>query len=308
MKICPCASSSGGNMYLISHDKQHIIIDAGISGTAMMKHFEAQGGTAEELLGIFITHSHTDHCGGLETFYKKLSSKLEKNHSKLVKDLEKQWKKEGITDGTAPEAPTPCGLYGLKKTLIPICHRVEALEVYGKTIQDAPITLGKFTITPFPVTHDVDCCGFVVEVAGEKMALMTDLGQVEDSVFDMVKEATLLVIEANYEDEMLWNNQHYRIEDKRRITGPRGHLSNEDMAGTVVDLLEHGLKTVILAHLSKENNSPQTAKQAIVDELQLCHLPTDAVEIWVAPVSGPEFFLDVTTGENLFPEKEASLC
>jgi phosphoribosyl 1,2-cyclic phosphodiesterase len=74
------------------------------------------------------------------------------------------------------------------------------------------------------------------------------------------------VIEANHDREMLWKGAYpYMI--KRRIASDVGHLSNEACGGLAVSLAEAGAGTLILAHLSTENNTPELALEAVGDAL-----------------------------------------
>ena len=122
-------------------------------------------------------------------------------------------------------------------------------------------------INPIEVPHDVKCFGFTLEEDDKKIAILTDLGHANDRIISSVQGSQLVYIEANHDLNLLKNCQKYPLALKVRIAGKNGHLSNEDSAKVIERLVLTGTKQIVLAHLSKENNSPDLAYNTIVARL-----------------------------------------
>jgi phosphoribosyl 1,2-cyclic phosphodiesterase len=119
------------------------------------------------------------------------------------------------------------------------------------------------------VSHDAaEPCGFVVEADGERAAIFTDLGIVTAPILEALASADFVVLEANYDPQMLRRGR-YPAALKRRIQGPTGHLSNDDCAGALVAALDGRARAVWLAHLSENNNLPELAVATVQAALYL---------------------------------------
>lgn len=272
MKIVPCASSSRGNMYLISHEGRYIVIDAGIAGTRILEYCKTYGGALSKLDGFLITHIHGDHCSGLEIFAKK--------YQKLM-------------------PITPFSVYAHPHTLKPLQNKHPILLPYGKEfLLHETKVLGGMTVTAFEVPHDVHCYGYLITVGEEKIGICTDLGFMPPPVLDCLKGTNTVILEANYDPETLHFNTKYAASEKNRIFGKGGHLCNGEAGWTVGNLLDYGLKTVIFAHMSGENNTEEMVRTALTYELSELKQNKE-VQVLFAPRKAPEFSLDVGTGEVL---------
>ena len=130
------------------------------------------------------------------------------------------------------------------------------------------IRLGDFIVTPFAVPHDSSGnVGYRIEAEGVTFCLMTDVGHVTEEMQDYIAEANYLVIEANYDVEMLKNGpypQHLKV----RIDGPTGHLSNVACGEAIANYATTCLKRVWLCHLSEENNHPVLALKTVEQTLR----------------------------------------
>jgi phosphoribosyl 1,2-cyclic phosphodiesterase len=134
----------------------------------------------------------------------------------------------------------------------------------GKTFQ-----IEDLRITPFDVPHDSnDNAGYFMEFGGQKMTLATDVGAITEEVATYICKANQLVIESNYDEEMLLNGK-YPWHLKRRITSGTGHLSNRQTAEFIANNFSANLRNIWLCHLSGDNNSPQLAYETTREQLSL---------------------------------------
>ncbi len=126
--------------------------------------------------------------------------------------------------------------------------------------------IGDLQIDPFASSHDaVDPCNFVFAQKGDsqkrKLGLATDNGYISNLLVTKLQECTTLILESNHDKQTLLTSGVYPWELVQRIKSKVGHLSNEESAGVLSKVVHLGLKSVVLAHLSAENNSPKMAKE-----------------------------------------------
>jgi phosphoribosyl 1,2-cyclic phosphodiesterase len=123
--------------------------------------------------------------------------------------------------------------------------------------------LGGIAVSSFKTPHDaIESVGYRLEAGNKRLAYITDLGSVTDGVLDASLGADIAVIEANHDEAMLKSGP-YPYHLKRRILSARGHLSNPDSAGFAARLIASGARYILLAHLSRENNTPRTARETV---------------------------------------------
>ena len=118
--------------------------------------------------------------------------------------------------------------------------------------------LGSVSADFFEVPHDAPTYGLRLSDGVAVAALATDLGEVDPETLRRLRGADALVLEANHDLEWLWGGP-YSADLKRRVASVRGHLSNDQAAEVASALVPHGLKDLVLAHLSEKNNSPMRA-------------------------------------------------
>lgn len=255
MKICVFASGSSGNCLLLSSGDTNILIDAGISMRRVVSALAQTGHTMGDIGGVLITHEHSDHISGLKM--------LVKHHAVPV---------------YAPHtvANRLCGMLpGIEDCLhvIPVGER---------------FVIGGISVTAFHTPHDTDeSVGYRIE-DGSVFALATDMGHVTEEVEQALSGADAVLIESNHDEEMLRYGP-YPVYLKRRILSDRGHLSNGSCAQLARRLAEKGTGSIILGHLSRENNRPELALAASGAALE--GLP---VKLFCAPVLG---CMEVQVGE-----------
>ena len=131
----------------------------------------------------------------------------------------------------------------------------------------AKFEIGDLTINPFSIPHDAtNPCGFNIYKDDKKISIATDIGHMTNSILKNLEESLFVLLEANYDPEVL-RCSPYPFSLKSRIAGPTGHLPNEMAGKTISYLLQSGLKSAMLGHLSKQSNFPELAYQTVLDEL-----------------------------------------
>lgn len=262
LRVTTLASGSGGNCLLVSGAGSHLLIDAGISCRRITTALTALGLELSQLDGILITHEHSDHICGLATLLKKYTTPI------------------FASPGTARALEYRLAFH--EGQLRPVSVG-EAFAVGGLTVQ------------AFATSHDsAQSTGYCVSANGRRMALATDLGYVSDEVLNAVLGCDILVAESNHDVDWLRSGP-YPPYLQERILGNRGHLCNEAGAELVTRAALSGTHTIILAHLSRENNTPARALE--VSRRSLCGAGIDPdrdVVLTVAPVcdNSPTFFAE----------------
>ena len=148
----------------------------------------------------------------------------------------------------------------LREREVPIYAAPGVAEAVGVAPVGAGETLdlGGVWATFFEVPHDAPTYGLHVSDGERTSALVTDLGEVGPEILHVLRGADAVVLEANHDPDWLRRGP-YSVDLKRRVASPSGHLSNHQAAEAALALAPHGLKDLVLAHLSKTNNSPARA-------------------------------------------------
>lgn len=255
MELRTLASGSSGNCILFSHKGEHLLVDAGISCRRITASLRALGVEPRALVGVCITHEHSDHISGLAT-------------------LTKQY---GLPVYTSP---------GTGRQL---CYRMAGLEELLRPLSPGEeAQAGPFALRGFATSHDAsEPMGFTLSAGGKKAAVVTDLGYVSEEVLRGVLGAQAVVCEANHDEDWLRTGP-YPYYLKARILGDRGHLSNEAGAQLALRCVQAGAHTVLLAHLSAENNSPLRALETVSRTLRAAGVePERDLKLAVAPRGEP---------------------
>lgn len=253
MQFGTIASGSSGNCLYVGNQDSHILIDAGVSGKHIKEGLEGFGVNPAELDAILITHEHIDHISGLGVMARKYKVPI----------------------------------YATEKTLVQIEHTKSvgkiSTELFRVVKPDDTYRIGDIHIRPFSISHDAqDPVSYVFGCGGIKIGMVTDLGYFDEAIVDELKDSDILYIEANHDIHMLQVGP-YPYYLKQRILGNKGHLCNE-MAGRLIkELYSSRLKNVILGHLSRENNFPELALEAVRNEFMEYWLSNEAAALSVAP-------------------------
>ena len=228
MYFCPLYSGSSGNALFCQAGNTRVLIDAGKPGRTIeeaLRHIDVAPETIDALL---ITHEHSDHIAGAGVLARRFGLPVL------------------ATRGTWLAMEDKIGA-------VPAGQRMEITA--GKDF-----LLGDLGIQPFSIPHDAaDPVGYRLWGGTLSVSVATDLGHFPREVFARIAGSTLTLLESNHDPDMLRANPHYTAVLKRRILGDRGHLSNETCAGTLPHLISSGTGTILLGHLSGENNTPELA-------------------------------------------------
>jgi phosphoribosyl 1,2-cyclic phosphodiesterase len=224
LEICAIASGSNGNCYYIGNEKDAILIDAGISFRQIFERLKERNLDPQKIKAVFISHEHSDHLRGARAVGKRLN--------------------------------------------IPVYITAKTYEAAYKNIRpyfprffspDTEITIGEFSVFAFLKNHDAaEPCSFRIEYRGKNIGVFTDIGEPCENVMFHLGCCDALFLETNYDDKMLWEGT-YPYFLKKRIASEYGHLSNKQAYQLLENHAGENLKYVFLSHLSKENNTPESA-------------------------------------------------
>ena len=233
-------SGSSGNCAYIGTRRQGILIDAGIDPRKVEAAMLQNGLSMSCVKGVCLTHDHSDHVRYVYQIVR------------LRRDV---------------------GVYCTPKVLSGLLRRhsiSRRIKDYHRPIyKEFPFELAGLTITPFDVRHDgTDNVGFYLVRGEHTFAVATDLGSITDRVDYYMRKARYVIIESNYDEDMLRRGP-YSAFLKSRIMAANGHLDNKDTARFVTALAAEGnLEYVFLCHLSRENNLPEIAVDQVKSAIE----------------------------------------
>jgi phosphoribosyl 1,2-cyclic phosphodiesterase len=231
-------SGSSGNCYFIGNASCGLLIDAGIGVRSIRKYLRELGLDFENIWGIFVTHDHADHIKSVGTIGEKYHVPVYSTH-KVHEGIQRSYM---VTEK----------LYSSKKFI-----------EKGETIQ-----IGDFKVSCFEVSHDAtDNVGYTIEYKEKRFTFATDLGFISEKVAQHLENAHYIVLEANYDDQMLKQGP-YPIYLKNRIIAETGHLSNDQTGIYLAENYKEQLQHVFLCHLSRENNLPEIAYTTVQNYLE----------------------------------------
>lgn len=236
MRFSVLASGSSGNAIYIENEEHSFLVDAGLSGRKMEELFASIGKSMSNLDGILVTHEHSDHIKGLGIVARK--------HKVPIYANAKTW-------------DAMDGLVGA----IPVEQR---FHFDMETVK----TFGSIDIESFAVSHDAaDPMFYVFHENGRKLALITDTGYVSDRMKGIIQASDAFVFESNHDVGMLQMGR-YPWSVKRRILSDVGHVSNEDAAVAMSEVMSEKPTRIYLSHLSKDNNMKDLARMSVEQTLQ----------------------------------------
>lgn len=235
MEILILASGSKGNATIIKTKTSKILIDIGISFLSLNNKLKDKNHDINNVDTLFITHEHQDHIRGLKTLLNK----------KIIKNVY-------LTKGTFNSLPNEV------RKLFPVnTNFIEA---------DIKFNYQDLLVTPFLLSHDAsEPIGYVIESNNKKAVFLTDTGYVDQSYFELLKNADMYLLEANHDPEMLMNSRR-PFHLKRRIVSEKGHLGNNEAAWLINEFIKERDEEVIwaVAHISEDCNTIYKIEEAIV--------------------------------------------
>lgn len=233
MRFCPLASGSKGNSIFIGTDQTKILIDAGLSLRALKSRLEAINIDLADIDAILITHEHIDHIRGLEALGCKLGIPVLANSD------------------TA-------------KAIYEILGQSPKFKIFST---GEPFEFGDIEINPFSIQHDAqDPVAFTLRHGSWKVGVCADLGFVTSLVKKELQGCDLLYIEANHQVSMV-HSSHRPASYKQRVLSRQGHLSNDECAELVAEVVHSKLNHIYLAHLSSECNNPELALKIVREKI-----------------------------------------
>lgn len=248
-KFCSLYSGSTGNSSLIQTENTKILIDVGESAKKITEALNSINVEPTQIDAILITHEHSDHTKGISTFSKKYNIPVYAN-KETWNSLEK--------------------------------HKEKLLDDNIKYFTFDKFNIGDLSIIPFSIPHDAaNPCGFNVYYKDKKISIATDIGHMTSEIVENLSNSNFILLESNYDSNVL-KCSSYPYTLKQRISGPNGHLSNDVAGKTISYLAKNGLKTVMLGHLSKENNFPELAYKTVVENLIENNINNDSFKLSVA--------------------------
>lgn len=258
MRMCSIASGSSGNCIYVGSDTTHLLIDVGISGKRTECGLNSLGISGRELDGILITHEHADHISGLGVLARKFEIPIY------------------ATTGTI-EAMKSCGSLG----------KIDE-ELFREVKADEKMVIKDLTVNPMRISHDAaEPVAYRIGYGNKKVGICTDLGVYNDYTVECLRDMDALLIEANHDVNMLQVGP-YPYYLKQRILGERGHLSNENSGRLLSRIIHDKLQAIVLGHLSKENNLPELAYEAVRMEITMGDNPYNASDFQMQVASRNE--------------------
>lgn len=228
-------SGSSGNCAYLGTRARGVLIDAGVAPDSVMQALDSIGVRPEAVSAILVTHDHGDHVRYLYPFCRR--------HRHLA------------------VCATPRCFSGIMRR-----HSVSRrLRDYHRAVyKEFEFEAGGLRVTPFDVSHDgTDNCGYLLQApSGRTFAVATDLGAVTERVEHYLSLANYLMLEANYDPDMLRQGS-YPEYLKARIAAPRGHLDNSEAGRLLARIWSPALSHVFLCHLSHDNNTPERATATV---------------------------------------------
>ena len=227
MLVISLQSGSNGNCVYVECGDVRLLFDAGISGSQAASRLAGCGHDISRVDALIISHDHADHARCAGVFHRKFGLPI-------------------YASGQALKAAHHNCSLGLIN------------EVHHFTPGDT-LRIGDTVIETYPTPHDAkDGAVFVIEHDGVRFGLLTDLGHVFNVLPEIVASLDGVMLESNYDPEMLENGP-YPPFLRKRIKGPGGHLSNIESATLLGNSANRRLRWACLAHLSEQNNTPTLA-------------------------------------------------
>lgn len=247
IKFKSLSSGSCGNCYFVGMYggdgklEHSLIIDTGVSLRRAKKELSRDGIAIEQVDAILVTHDHMDHIRSLGSWCKHLKKPV--------------WASETLHQALSHNS--------MAHPWIADCRHILRK---GET----EIIPGLVRVRHFIVPHDAtQTLGYSIDLDGYRLVMMTDIGHMTDEALSEASQAETVVIEANYDLDMLLCGPYPEVL-RNRIRMGNGHLSNAECAQAISIFRHEGLKNVFLCHLSDHNNTPELACNTCKPALDGC--------------------------------------
>lgn len=223
LQVASLGSGSAGNALLVRSENTLLLLDCGFTLKETTARMQRLGLSPANLDGILISHEHGDHIRGVGPLSRKFAKPV--------------W----LTHGT---------YNALRDNRFTHSNLISAHQSFS---------IGDMHIDPFPTPHDAaESCQYVFSYKDTKFACLTDLGTCTPHVEEKLAGVAGILVESNYDEDML-SNGPYPVSLQARIRSDFGHLGNVQ-AGELIKRIDHaGMQTILLGHLSEQNNSDDAA-------------------------------------------------
>ncbi len=229
MRVCNLCSGSKGNCTYIESENSRILVDCGKPFSYIIEKLKELEVEPETIQAILITHEHSDHIKGVESFARKFN------------------------------IPVYVHTFALE-----VMQNQIHIEKSQFINFDSDFQIEDLNITFFPLPHDSKyCVGYRISEGNATISVCTDLGGFSDETFEIIKSSALVYLESNYDPEMLMSYPNYPPFLKRRINGRNGHLSNLNCAQAIEKLYKTGTRLVVLSHISEHSNTINLAVNTV---------------------------------------------
>lgn len=242
MHFATLASGSSGNSIVVGHQNRNFLVDCGISLKSLLHNLSILDLSPSEIEGIFVTHEHSDHIKGIGPVARKLKIPI----------------------------------YASTKIWDEMARSIGKISEEQKVVVDSSFSCAGLNVRIFPTSHDSrESFGLRVEqiatpTSSERnkvLGIATDTGIITEEMHQCLTGCDALVVEANHDQEMLWQG-NYPWYLKKRISGNYGHLENKQLAEGLLEWIDGNTQRIVLAHLSEENNTPEIALATILRALK----------------------------------------
>lgn len=233
MRFACLGSGSEGNALVVEAGGTRVLLDCGFGLRETASRLARLGLAPDDLDAVLVTHEHSDHVGGVPRLAAKFGLPVWVSHGThaFLANLD--------------QLPSDCHLFD----------------------SHSPFAIGGLLIQPFPVPHDArEPAQFVFGDGAVRLGVLTDTGCSTPHIQAMLSGCQALVLECNHDAAMLANGP-YPPSLKRRVAGNFGHLANAAAADLLRALDTGSLQHIIAAHLSRKNNTPRLAQQALAQAL-----------------------------------------
>lgn len=225
MRICSIASGSSGNCIYVGAGDKHFLIDAGITCKRIVEALTSINVSANDICAMFVTHEHSDHIASVGAMARKC-------HIPIYTTTETYY---AMLHGKTNIGNIDSSLFH------PVCD--------GEVIN-----FDNVMVTPFAISHDAaNPVAYTFSDGYKKIGMAADLGIYDSNTIVNLSGCDCLYLESNHDKSMLMVGV-YPFYLKQRVAGEHGHLSNDQCAELIKAVYNENLKTVLLGHISRENN------------------------------------------------------
>jgi phosphoribosyl 1,2-cyclic phosphodiesterase len=226
MRVISLQSGSNGNCIYVEADGVRLLFDAGISGIQVEERLANHGRNVANVDAVLISHDHVDHNRSMGILNRKFGLPVYAT---------------ARTFGAASR------------------YRLGKIEDLRHFAAGERLRFGRVTVETIPTPHDAEeGVVFVVDDGKHRLGILTDLGHVFSGLGDVIASLDAVLLESNYDPEMLANGS-YPAWLKERIAGPAGHISNLEAAELLLASASGRMQWACLGHLSQDNNTPDLA-------------------------------------------------